>query len=77
MAFEIKEEEPKAGAPAWMCTFADLMSLLLTFFIMLASMANYDDVNERFMAAIESINPQLVDDFEPMLDEGEEEDPNG
>ena len=30
-----KEKEPEALAPLWMCTFGDLMSLLLCFFIML------------------------------------------
>lgn len=30
------------GAPAWMATFADLMSLLLTFFVLLLSFANMD-----------------------------------
>ena len=28
-------KKPEAGAPLWMCTFGDLMSLLLCFFIML------------------------------------------
>lgn len=31
------EDEPKAGAPDWIVTFADLMSLLLTFFVLLLS----------------------------------------
>lgn len=30
------------GAPAWMATFGDLMSLLLTFFVLLLSFANMD-----------------------------------
>ncbi|MBU0479817.1 MAG: OmpA family protein [Proteobacteria bacterium] len=33
---------PPAGAPAWMCTFADLMSLLMTFFILLLSFSEMD-----------------------------------
>ncbi len=33
---------PPAGAPAWMATFGDLMSLLLTFFVLLLSFANMD-----------------------------------
>ena len=36
------EEEAEEGAPAWMATFADLMSLLLTFFVLLLSFANMD-----------------------------------
>ncbi|PLX49625.1 MAG: flagellar motor protein MotB [Desulfobulbaceae bacterium] len=34
--------ECKPGAPAWMCTFADLMSLLLCFFVLLLSFAVMD-----------------------------------
>ena len=32
-----KAEEPPKGAPAWQSTFADLMNLLLCFFVMLFS----------------------------------------
>lgn len=32
----------KKGAPAWLLTFGDLMSLLLTFFILLVSMSTID-----------------------------------
>ncbi|MCA9240906.1 MAG: flagellar motor protein MotB, partial [Planctomycetales bacterium] len=32
------EEEPPPGIPEWVVTFGDMMSLLLTFFIMLVSM---------------------------------------
>ncbi len=39
-----KEEECNCeeGVPAWVATFADLMSLLLTFFVLLLSFANMD-----------------------------------
>ena len=43
----------------WVVSYGDMMSLLLTFFIMLASMANYEEVQDRFMAAIESIREAL------------------
>lgn len=42
-----KKEEKKAGAPAWMATFADLMSLLLTFFVLLLSMSTLDATKFR------------------------------
>ncbi len=32
------------GAPKWMTTFSDLVTLLLTFFVLLLSMANFDKV---------------------------------
>ena len=35
-------EEPEAGAPAWMATFADMMSLLLCFFVLMLSFATMD-----------------------------------
>ena len=37
-------EECKPGAPEWMVTFADLMSLLLTFFVLLLSFAETEIV---------------------------------
>lgn len=33
---------PPAGAPMWLATFADLMSLLMCFFVLLLSMASMD-----------------------------------
>ena len=39
---ECKQEECPAGAPLWMCTFADLMSLLMCFFILLLSFSVMD-----------------------------------
>lgn len=35
-------EEPKAGLPPWVMTFADLMSLLMCFFVLLLSFAEMD-----------------------------------
>ena len=45
------------GAPAWMATFADLMSLLLTFFVLLLSFANMDIQN--FQMALGSVREAL------------------
>ena len=37
-----KPDEPPKGAPAWQSTFADLMNLLLCFFVLLYSMSSVD-----------------------------------
>lgn len=47
---ELEPEETPAGAPEWMVTFADLMSLLLTFFVLLLSFSNMEIVKFRTMA---------------------------
>ncbi|MFH1218138.1 MAG: flagellar motor protein MotB [Pseudomonadota bacterium] len=39
---EPKKQQCPTGAPAWMCTFADLMSLLMCFFILLLSFSVMD-----------------------------------
>ncbi len=39
-----KPKKQEAGAPAWMVTFSDMVTLLLTFFVLLLSMANMDKV---------------------------------
>lgn len=47
---ELPPEEKPPGAPDWMVTFADLMSLLLTFFVLLLSFSNMEIVKFRTMA---------------------------
>ncbi|MCA9594308.1 MAG: OmpA family protein [Myxococcales bacterium] len=42
-----EEEEVEEGAPAWMATFSDMATLLLTFFVLLLSFANMDVQNFR------------------------------
>ncbi|MBN1818907.1 MAG: hypothetical protein JW828_16205, partial [Sedimentisphaerales bacterium] len=37
------DEEGPPGAPDWMVTFSDCMTLLLTFFVLLLSFATFDD----------------------------------
>ncbi len=38
----LNEEEVQPGAPKWVVTFGDMMSLLLVFFVLLLSFANMD-----------------------------------
>jgi len=44
---------PPPGAPMWMATFSDLVTLLLTFFVLLLSMASMDQV--KFNQASDSL----------------------
>lgn len=44
-----EECECEEGAPAWMSTFSDMATLLLTFFVLLLSFANMDVVEFRTM----------------------------
>lgn len=46
-----KPDEPPKGAPAWQSTFADLMNLLLCFFVMLFSMSTMDAHKFELLAA--------------------------
>ena len=46
-----KPDEPPKGAPAWQSTFADLMNLLLCFFVLLFSMSTIDAQKFELLAA--------------------------
>jgi chemotaxis protein MotB len=50
---EEEHEEVQEGAPAWMVTFADMVTLLLTFFVLLLSFANTD--TEKFKEMLGSL----------------------
>lgn len=47
-----------SGAPAWMATYSDLMSLLLTFFVLLFSMSSVSE--EQFKAVAEPLRVALA-----------------
>lgn len=53
-----KKQAEQAGSPAWMTTYSDLMSLLLTFFILLFSMSVVSE--ERFREVAESLRMALI-----------------
>jgi len=55
------EEDPPAGVPEWVVTFGDMMSLLLTFFIMLVSLSEIKQ-EEKFQALVESLRRQFGHD---------------
>jgi chemotaxis protein MotB len=52
------EAEETAGVPEWVVTFGDMMSLLLTFFIMLVSFSEVKQ-EEKYQALVESIRRQF------------------
>jgi chemotaxis protein MotB len=47
---EDEGEEDKPGAPLWMATFADLMSLLVCFFVLIISMSEIDVIRYKKVA---------------------------
>ncbi|MDX8367497.1 flagellar motor protein MotS [Cytobacillus sp. IB215665] len=55
--------ERKKGAPAWMVTFSDLITLILVFFILMFSMSQIDIV--KFKAVANSFKTNHILDFDP------------
>ena len=45
------KEEPPPGAPDWIVTFADMISLLVTFFVMLMSFTTMDESQEMVISS--------------------------
>jgi chemotaxis protein MotB len=56
------EEDPAPGVPEWFVTFGDMMSLLLTFFIMLVSMSDVTQ-DGHYRAMVDSFRRQFGRDF--------------
>jgi len=55
------EEDVALEIPEWVVTFGDMMSLLLTFFIMLVSLSEIKD-EEKFQAVVESMHRRFGHD---------------
>ena len=67
-----KNELSGGGAPGWMTTYSDLMSLLLTFFILLYSMSTVDA--EKFKNITISLQAVLMGIDAPTIIEGGSDD---
>jgi chemotaxis protein MotB len=54
MAVKKKKEVAAAGAPAWMVTYGDMVTLLLTFFVLLLAMSEMEQTQKMmdFMQAV-------------------------
>lgn len=52
-----KEEDDTLGTPGWVVTFGDMMTLLLTFFVLLISWSIFDEV--KFKQAASSLQGSL------------------
>jgi chemotaxis protein MotB len=67
-----QEEEQPSGAPEWMVTFSDCMTLLLTFFVLLLSFSSFDvKVFRRlrviYCKAFNNIAPVVGSDSDALL----------
>lgn len=54
----MEDDDEEMGIPEWVVTFGDMMSLLLTFFIMLVSMSEIKQ-EEKFQAMVESMRKRF------------------
>jgi len=57
------QEEPDEGAPPWVMTFADLVTLLMVFFILLFAMGSIED--EKWRLIKDSLKSALGEDVIP------------
>jgi len=58
LARDRKKQEESSGAPEWMTTYSDMVTLLLTFFIMLFAMSTVDKA--RFTDVARSLSNSLL-----------------
>lgn len=58
-----KRQKKESGAPKWMVTYSDMVTLILVFFILLFAMSQVDLV--RFEAISESFRNRMIFDFFP------------
>ncbi|MFD2926247.1 flagellar motor protein MotS [Halobacillus naozhouensis] len=69
MKFERRRKTDQKGSPKWMTTYADMVTLILVFFILLFSMSQVNLV--KFDAIAESFQNKMVFEFYPSLVDNE------
>ncbi len=55
-----KKKEPKAGVPIYIVTFSDMVTLLLTFFVLLLSMAEDQVDDNKFIIGMTSVQHSMT-----------------
>lgn len=75
------QEESVEGAPEWMLTFCDCMTLLLTFFVLLISFASFDEetlpeLGQSFARFLPAIGLMSQDKYESLYQKHESIDPS-
>lgn len=65
MKFKRRPQKPPKGAPKWMVTFSDLVTLVLVFFILLFSMSQIDMI--KFKQIAESFRDNQILDYYPSI----------
>ncbi|AIF43177.1 flagellar motor protein MotS [Virgibacillus sp. SK37] len=63
MKRRVIKKKQNSGAPKWMVTYSDMVTLILVFFILLFSMSQIDLV--KFDAISESFRNRMIFDFNP------------
>ncbi|WAA10103.1 flagellar motor protein MotS [Fervidibacillus albus] len=61
--YEKKKKPSKKGAPLWMITYSDMITLILVFFVMLFSMSQIDA--QKFQTIAESFRDRSIFEFYP------------
>ena len=66
------QQDDSPGAPEWMVTFSDCMTLLLTFFVLLLSFSSFDDrvfrnLRVLYASALTTISPMTRSDRDAFL----------
>ncbi|MEN2769171.1 flagellar motor protein MotS [Ornithinibacillus xuwenensis] len=63
MKHRVRRKKDDKGAPKWMVTYSDMVTLILVFFILLFSMSQIDA--SKFEAISESFRNRMIFDFSP------------